>query len=103
MKAGDQVIISGPPGVVTATIIDVRPPAALPDVPILPSAECRAILVAECSRVALFQYSFAVTQHSTTDVMFIALEDFHGIWHDLQGQVLDIQPAPAPQKKEWLT
>lgn len=99
MKAGDQVIVSGPPGVVTATIIDVRPPAAMPDLPVLGSDEARRILAQVCSRVALLQH-----EHSPLGlVMFVALEDLCGVWRDLHGQVLDIQPAPAPGKKEWVT
>ena len=103
MKTGDHISVHGRAGDVDdATILDIRSVEELPDLPLVDGPAARAILLEGCfRRAATIGYTFN-DNGEKVPVMFVALEDAEGLWWDLHGHNLQIDPigeneqCPAP-------
>ena len=87
MKTGDAVRISGPPGVVTGEVVDIRSITELPEVADAgPVEQVRTILAeAGVCTIAVLAYRY----DSGRRVAFVALGNGK-TWKDFRGQELEI-------------
>jgi hypothetical protein len=92
MKSGDLVTVSARAGTVAAVVLDVRCIEDLPDLPCVDAAAARAILLADAfRRAAIIGYEY-VDDCRKIPLMFVALEDGAGLWWDLKGNNLQLDP-----------
>jgi hypothetical protein len=92
LTTGQHVTVSHPArGPVTAEVLHVETPAALPSISGAPEiALVRSILAERHVR----QLAIIAHQHNGQRVMFVAFTDGRGNWWDLQQQTLTITEAP---------
>jgi hypothetical protein len=90
-KAGDRIIVSGPPGAVAGEVLQVATPEAMPQIGGAPPAkEVQAILREwRIDLVLLIAH-----KHEDRNVCFFALRHPGG-WRDLRGQTLTLLKAPS--------
>lgn len=107
MNNGDLITVSGRAGTVPAVVVDVRAVDDLPDLAELPIArwqDARAWIAARCfRRIALVAYDLRSDDGACTPVVFIAFEDRAGLWWDLHGHNLQLDPrreeeTPCPAR-----
>jgi hypothetical protein len=98
MKTGDHITVEGKAGRVTARVLDVRAADEIGDLPVDLSPEARKAIADEFRNVAIIGYYCGVER---IPLMFVAFEDEHGTWSDLNGHQLSITPAnPATPTQE---
>lgn len=89
---GDVVTIEGKAGKVDhAEVVDARDTSEMPVLSGLEdlSDQARQILAEEFARVAVIEYDYQ-TDVEQVPVLFVALQDFNGVWWDLKGHPLTI-------------
>jgi hypothetical protein len=97
IQKGSLVRISGKAGTVLGHVDDIRPPAALPDIPLLEglSRQTRGALIEDgCQNVATISHYCGGER-----VVFVALQDANGRWWDLHHQPLTIVPEEESNGK----
>lgn len=98
MRAGELVIVSGPPGDVIALVEQSSAPADLPAIGGAPDVDVVRAIMAEFDVVEIALLSYAQARKGT--LVFVALRTGAGEWFDLQRQRLTItalEPAVRVQ------
>jgi len=96
LKPGDRITVTGLAGTVHARVEHAHTLEQLPDLPVPEgrtlAAMARSVL-AEMGVDQVAMISYDAGDGSRHNTLVFAAVHLHGQWKDLQGQVLDIQPA----------
>lgn len=91
IHTGDLVTIEGKAGKVEhAEVVDVRDARDMPSLPIPESDLARQFILEDYLRVAAIDYLWLRREGHSLWVRMVALQDFKGVWWDVQGHAITI-------------